>query len=407
MNKFLENTSDRRQTPRTKLVEIAYIGMGPENGGLVLDVSDGGLSFHAVAPVQTAETVHFLLSLRGHSRIEGAGQVVWTNEMKTVCGLKFTSLSSGAREHLNNWTNQSRTPVAASGVALSPAPAAIPKTEEAPPPLAIQSEATVEPLFAIPPVAEVPVSTPEASISKREVRMPWQEPLFFWFIFGVLFAAMTLAAFIYGVHIGESRFSSARQTTENPAPQTPPPSPAPGPVTASPGISEAPSVPNVATPAPSGTASGPTGAASAPTGTTSVPSVAAPAPTGAPASASKTVDKPATPVQRPGPQALGAIPSRQHSADALASGKSELAAALANLNGDNGKRDPAKAVQQLWAAVANGNPEAELLLSDLYASGDGVAKNCQQARVLLIAATKSGNEQAKVKLDELNASGCP
>ena len=84
--------------------------MGPENGGLVLDVSDGGLSFHAVAPVQRAETIHFLLSLRGHSRIEGAGEVVWTNEMRTVCGLRFTSLSSGAREHLNNWTNQSRLP---------------------------------------------------------------------------------------------------------------------------------------------------------------------------------------------------------------------------------------------------------------------------------------------------------
>jgi hypothetical protein len=43
-------TPDRRQTPRTKLVEIAYIGMGPENGGLVLDVSDGGLSFHGTCP---------------------------------------------------------------------------------------------------------------------------------------------------------------------------------------------------------------------------------------------------------------------------------------------------------------------------------------------------------------------
>src|ERR1700682_3933196 len=102
-------TPDRRQTPRTKLVEIAYIGMGPENGGLVLDVSDGGLSFHAVAPVQPAETIRFLLSLRGHGRIQGAGEVVWTNELGTVCGLKFTSLSAGALEYLNNWTNQTHT----------------------------------------------------------------------------------------------------------------------------------------------------------------------------------------------------------------------------------------------------------------------------------------------------------
>src|ERR1700680_3510057 len=83
-------TPDRRQAPRTKLVEIAYIGMGPENGGLVLDVSDGGLSFHPVPPVKPAETIRFLLSLRGHSRIEGAGKVVWTNELRTVCGLRFT-----------------------------------------------------------------------------------------------------------------------------------------------------------------------------------------------------------------------------------------------------------------------------------------------------------------------------
>ena len=99
------SAADRRQTPRTKLVDIAYIGMGPENGGLVLDVSEGGLSFHSVAPVQLDEKVQFLLSLRGHSRIEGTGEVVWANTTGTVCGLKFTTLSPGALEHLNNWTS--------------------------------------------------------------------------------------------------------------------------------------------------------------------------------------------------------------------------------------------------------------------------------------------------------------
>ena len=83
-----------------------------------------------------------------------------------------------------------------------------------------------------------------------------------------------------------------------------------------------------------------------------------------------------------------------------------MAAGLANLNGDNGKRDIAKAVQELWKAVSNGNAEAEVILADLYATGDGVAQNCEQAQVLLRTATKSGNAQAKVKLDELNSNGC-
>src|ERR1700688_2214523 len=119
MRDSVVTSTERRQNPRTKLVEIAYIGMGPENGGLVLDVSDGGLSFHAVAPVGKDETINFLLSLRGHSRIEGAGEVVWTNEMKTVCGLRFTSLSAGAREHLSNWTNQTHLPETAREEVLS------------------------------------------------------------------------------------------------------------------------------------------------------------------------------------------------------------------------------------------------------------------------------------------------
>jgi hypothetical protein len=109
MPKFFDTSSERRQARRTKLVEIAYIGMGPDNGGLVLDVSDGGLSFHAVAPVQPAQEIRFLLSLRGHSRIEGAGEVVWTNEMRTVCGLRFTSLSSGARRKHRSRFARSRT----------------------------------------------------------------------------------------------------------------------------------------------------------------------------------------------------------------------------------------------------------------------------------------------------------
>ncbi len=385
MPKFFDTTSDRRQTPRTKLVEIAYIGMGPENGGLVLDVSEGGLSFHAVAPVQPAETIHFLLSSRGLSLIEGAGEVVWTNEMRTVCGLRFTSLSSGAREHLNNWTNQTRIPVAAGEKALSPAPPENPPTEEAPTSLASQSDTSAEPLFAIPPAGEAFLSEPVA-------RLPWQEPLFFWIVFGLMCAAFTVTAFIYGVHVGESKISSVTQSAANPRPRKQPPLLAPAPLPASPDASAAPSVPSVVP--------------SAPADTTSVPNVATSVPGSALVIASNTNDTPATPLRRPRAQARGAVASNQYAEQALAAGKSELEAALANLNGDNGKRDPSKAVKQLWAAIANGNSEAEVLLSDLYVSGDGVAKNCQQARVLLIAATKSGNTQAKVKLDELNANGC-
>jgi len=369
---------DRRQTPRTKLVEIAYIGMGPENGGLVLDVSEGGLSFHSVVPVQPAETIHFLLSSRGQNRIEGAGEVVWTNEMRTVCGLRFTSLSSGAREHLNNWTNQSRMSAPAREEAESPVPPAAPLTEESPASLSGQSETGAEPLFAIPPSEEFYLSEPTG-------KTLWGGQLFLWIVFGLLGISLLGSAYLYGLHVGQSQTRSMARPTAESGPQTEPTISVPSPIPASSVATDASPAPPVAS---------------------SIPSVATSAPSGALVNASKTDDATANALQHPGAEGNGAVASDPHAQQAQDAGKSEFAAAMAFLNGDNGPRDSSKAVHQLWAAVANGNSEAEVVLAGLYLSGDGVAKNCEQGRVLLKAATKSGNAQAKVKLDELNANGC-
>ncbi len=401
-------TPERRQAPRTKLVEIAYIGMGPENGGLVLDVSDGGLSFQAVAPVKPAETVNFLLSLRGHSRIEGAGKVVWTNEMRTVCGLRFTSLSSGAREHLNNWTNQSRMPapgrVNPRVNPVSPPPPAPPPapSQKVRPPASFTSRpvASAEPVFAIPPAAGLYLSEPAG-------RTLWSGQLFLWIVFGVLSATVMVSAYLYGLHVGRSESISMTQSAPNPSPQTD--SLAPEPVAApaaSPAMGE-PSAPVEGHGVPNDATSAPMGAPTASTVATTIPGAGTNAPSAALVNAVKTDETPVNTLQRPGDEGRGTVASEQHAEQALQAGKSELAAALASLHGTNGVRDSAKAARLLWAAVANDNSTAEVTLADLYIHGDGVPKSCEQGRVLLLAASKSGDAQASEKLGELYRNGCP
>ena len=198
--------AERRQNPRTKLVEIAYIGMGPENGGLVLDVSEGGLSFHSVAPIQRDEKVQFLLSLRGHSRIEGTGEVVWTNNIGTVCGLKFTSLSPGALEHLNTWKAQSNTsapPRAKTAAPAQPVVTACPVAAKSSALNSVLNIESAEPVFAIPPAAER-----DHSVHITEVR--GQNPLF-WIAVGALTTAFASAAFFYGVRVGKAYYTGPRQ----------------------------------------------------------------------------------------------------------------------------------------------------------------------------------------------------
>jgi PilZ domain-containing protein len=352
-------TLDRRQTPRTKLVEIAYIGMGPENGGLVLDVSDGGLALHAVSPVQPHETIQFLLSLQGHSRIEGAGEVVWTNEMRTICGLRFTSLSVGARELLNSWTNQSQMPVAARENVLSPAAQTESTAYDASP-----LGANPDPIFAIPPAPEVYLTAPMT-------RTLWQEPLFFWIIYGLIGAALAATGFFYGVHVGKSEISSVARPAANLD------SPASPPVLAS-----------VPVPAPSDT------------------SDASSVPSGAPVDAPKLDDTSASTVPPPTAEGNSTAPPNPHAGQVFEAGQSELTAALAYLQGSNNKLDRPKAARLLWAAVGNGNSTAEVILADLYLRGDGVSRSCEQGRVLLRAASKSGNILADEKLQELKAKGC-
>jgi hypothetical protein len=387
-------TSDRRLSPRTKLAEIAYIGMGPENGGLVLDVSDGGLSFHAVAPVQQAETIRFLLSLRGHSRIEGIGEVVWTNEMKTVCGLRFTSLSAGAREYLNNWTDQSRMAQQTSrGKVGLLAPRPTTGAEESPASFANQSVTKAGSVF----------SNPHATqdfLSVATAKSIWREPVSFLIMFGILGIALAVTMFNYGVRLGKSEISSEAQSAAAPNSPASPRVLEPAAAPASFATSDAPNISASTPEVPSDAISGQSAASSLPNEATSHPD-------GALVNASRTDDLLANSFQRPGDRAIVAKPPDQHLEMASEAGKSELAAALAALGGANGVRDSSKAARLLWAAIADNNSTAEVVLADLYLRGDGVTKNCEQGRVLLLAASRSGEVQASEKLGALNRNGCP
>jgi len=87
-------------------------------------------------------------------------------------------------------------------------------------------------------------------------------------------------------------------------------------------------------------------------------------------------------------------------------GTQELAMGRRYLNGDGVSRDHATAAKWLWKSVGKQNPDAVLLLSDLYVRGDGVPQSCDQARILLTAAAKRGSPGAADKL-RITLATCP
>jgi len=87
-------------------------------------------------------------------------------------------------------------------------------------------------------------------------------------------------------------------------------------------------------------------------------------------------------------------------------GSQELILGRRYLLGQGVPEDHATAAQWLWKSVAKQNADATLLLSDLYARGDGVPKSCDQARILLTIAGKRGSPEAIFKLEVIENDSC-
>jgi hypothetical protein len=124
-----------------------------------------------------------------------------------------------------------------------------------------------------------------------------------------------------------------------------------------------------------------------------------------------------TPAQQPAAVPAGVQPASQRSplpdakrsrqaAPVEESGASDLRQAQHFLGGGTGPRDSSEAAKLLWKAVRKQNATAEVLLSDLYARGEGVPQSCDQARLLLVAAAKRGSPQAAQQLRDLESRGC-
>jgi hypothetical protein len=80
---------------------LTYINFEPNKGGIVLNVSEGGLCFRT-SIVQQTGTLRFWFSAEGH-RVEAAGELVWTDELRERGGLRFAVLPSETLEQIRCW----------------------------------------------------------------------------------------------------------------------------------------------------------------------------------------------------------------------------------------------------------------------------------------------------------------
>src|SRR5713226_7853418 len=103
---------DKRKKPRKRPDQLVYVDLGSDNGGILLNASEEGFSFQAVGPVLETGTIHFRFTISKGRRVEGDGELTWTDATKKVGGLRFTNISPELREQVRGWLAQSDAPMA-------------------------------------------------------------------------------------------------------------------------------------------------------------------------------------------------------------------------------------------------------------------------------------------------------
>src|SRR5271168_2081846 len=149
--------TERRRSRRRKPSQLVYLEFGKENGGMVKDVSEGGMRFYLINPVAVGQSLHFSVNLDTHRRVEGQALMVWTDAGGKSGGMSFSELSAESRETLRAWLAEIDSPSAAAAAppVHAPAPSAAP-VPIAPAP--VGSHATPTSPIAFTPTSPVPAT---------------------------------------------------------------------------------------------------------------------------------------------------------------------------------------------------------------------------------------------------------
>jgi TonB family protein len=106
---------DRRLHARQRIRSLSYVELGDSNGGIVLNISEGGIAVQA-AQVLDEGPVSMRLQIPGSKKpLEVSGEIVWTGDSRKEAGLRFVDLQESALKKIRGWIAREALPVRARG----------------------------------------------------------------------------------------------------------------------------------------------------------------------------------------------------------------------------------------------------------------------------------------------------
>ncbi|MCU1315567.1 MAG: hypothetical protein JWN63_889 [Candidatus Acidoferrum typicum] len=102
---------ERRVHPRQQIRPISYIDLGRDNGGLLLNISKGGLAVTTAMTLVEKAFPSIRIEFKGpREQIEVSGQIAWINASRREAGIRFVNPTESARQIIARRISQQELP---------------------------------------------------------------------------------------------------------------------------------------------------------------------------------------------------------------------------------------------------------------------------------------------------------
>lgn len=114
----MRRVHDRRSHIRTRIIPLGYMQLGDANGGIALNISEGGVAITAAQMLGFDQLAGLRIQFPDWPGwIETNGQVAWRSESKKEAGIRFVGLTEEARRQITDWISQQAPPAVQEPVA--------------------------------------------------------------------------------------------------------------------------------------------------------------------------------------------------------------------------------------------------------------------------------------------------
>jgi hypothetical protein len=103
--------ADRRVHARHRIRALAYVELGESNGGIVLNIGEGGFAVRAAEPINEDGMSRLRFQMQ-HAKqpLEMSGKIAWTSESKREAGVRFTDVREESLLEIRTWIFQGVSP---------------------------------------------------------------------------------------------------------------------------------------------------------------------------------------------------------------------------------------------------------------------------------------------------------